>query len=105
RLPELLAAGSGIYGNVCRVGAEEWAALLKAWSAARAGGSGRARGLDELLAEVRLDIGDLAAFGQEVGAAQLDVRRGDTAWMIDIDSAQVAGSVREIGRASCRERV
>ncbi|MGB7214000.1 MAG: YhdP family protein [Gammaproteobacteria bacterium] len=93
-LPEPPAAGLGIYGNVRRLDVDEWAALLKARSAARAGGGRRARGIDELLAEVRLDIGDLAAFGQEVGAAQLDVRRGDTAWLIDIDSAQVAGSVR-----------
>src|SRR5690606_3264918 len=110
-LPEPPAAGLGIYGNVRRLDVDEWAALLESRAAARAPDDRRARGIDELVAEVRLDIGDLAAFGQEVGAAHLGVQRGDTAWQIDIDSGQIAGSVRvprdlrgrpaivEIGRA------
>ena len=94
-LPEApSAAGIGIYGSVRRLDIDEWTALLRSRGRGTGGVGRTGLGLGELLAEARLEVGDLAVFGHEVGAARLGVRRDDTEWRIEIDSTPVAGSVR-----------
>lgn len=85
--------GLGVYGSVPKLDFDAWAALVRPKAGNRPRTVLARSGLGELFAEAELDIGDFTAFGQQVGAARLAVRRGDTAWQIDIASAPVDGTI------------
>src|SRR5690606_38091075 len=88
------AGGLGGYGSVPELDFDAWAALVRRPAGARRASRGlAASGLGELFVEAELDIGDFSAFGQQIGAAELRVRRGDGSWRIGIDSAPVAGTI------------
>ncbi|HEX6993881.1 MAG TPA: YhdP family protein [Gammaproteobacteria bacterium] len=87
--------GLGVYGTVPELDFDAWAALVRPATGRTASGAGLAEsGLGEIFAEAELDIGDFTAFGQQIGAARLEVRRTDAEWLIDIASAPVDGSIR-----------
>lgn len=87
--------GLGVYGKVPKLDFDAWAALVRpAAGRATSRASLAESGLGEIFAEAELEIGQFTAFGQEVGAARLDVRRTDAEWLIDIASGPVDGSIR-----------
>ena len=86
--------GLGVYGTVPKLDFDAWAALVRPAGSATSRASLAESGLGEIFAEAELEIGDFTAFGQQIGAARLDVKRTDAEWLIDISSKPVAGSIR-----------
>lgn len=104
--PERAEPGLGVYGSLPRLDVDAWLALIRPTG-------GRARERDEFAAgllggaftEAQLEVSDFAAFGQHVGAAQLDVRRDDQEWRIQIEAHPVAGTVRVPRNVDGRPRI
>jgi uncharacterized protein (TIGR02099 family) len=83
--PQLPAApGLVVRGNVPAFDLDEWLALADAPSRDRT---------RTLLAAAELEIGDFAAFGQQLGATRLDAHRENDFWNVAIVSEPVAGYI------------
>ncbi|HEX6996511.1 MAG TPA: YhdP family protein [Gammaproteobacteria bacterium] len=87
-----LDRGLTIDGTLPSLDLDEWLALLETAQPARAAG---VRGqLDaRVFAGADLEIGDFTAFGQQLGASRLSVRRRTNDWQIEVDSEPVAGTI------------
>ncbi len=81
-------------GALGAVQLDEWLALVRALGDPATAG-------DQLLG-AHLSFVDLAAFGQQLGETTVQVVRQGDAWMLDIDSAPVAGQVTLRQRAGAR---
>ena len=93
-LPELRASsGLTVYGAVPALHFDDWAAMVRAGRESEQGAALADSGLGELFNEAELDVADFSVFGQQLGASRLSVRRGVNEWLIDVDSAPVAGTI------------
>lgn len=77
--------GLDIDGNVGELVLDEWLALLREQNLI---------GRDEpILNRLDLNIADLALFGQRLGEATFAVRQGRDEWLVELDSADIAGHI------------
>lgn len=77
--------GITVDGSLAKLPLDEWLAL-----APSAGGNGA---WGAMFAGATLDIAEFSAFGQELGASRVGVRRRTDDWQIDVDSGAIAGTV------------
>ncbi len=77
--------GLDIEGNVSELQLDGWLGLLRGQELL---------GRDEpILSRLDLDIADMTAFGQRLGATTFAVRQGRDEWLIELDSESVAGHI------------
>jgi uncharacterized protein (TIGR02099 family) len=92
-LPELRSErGVTVDGTVAELNVDEWLALPRSGAVAAGGptGSGQWTGA---FAGAELDVAELTAFGQKLGATKVSARRRTDDWQIELDSNPVAGTL------------
>jgi uncharacterized protein (TIGR02099 family) len=77
--------GLDIEGALDELSLDEWLSLFRREDSELTIGT--------ILSRVDLDVESLSVLGQRLGAAQLAVRQGRDEWLIEVDSAPVAGHV------------
>lgn len=92
-LPELgTEPGLTVDGALPTLHFDEWLALVRG-ADAEAGPALASSAIGELFSAAELQIADFSVFGQELGASRLSVRRAPAEWLIEVDSAPVAGRI------------
>ena len=83
KLPE--ASGLTISGSLPSLNVDDWLALAK---------ESGAEPKQSLLLGANLNLAQFSAFGQDLGSSQLVLRRGQTDWLIHVDSRAIAGDIK-----------
>ena len=77
--------GLDIEGNVRQLQLDGWLELLR--------GQDLLNRNEPILSRLDLDVADMSAFGQRLGATTFAVRQGRDEWLIEIDSDSIAGHI------------
>jgi len=77
--------GLDIEGALAELPLDEWLRLFR--------DDGSPSGLGTTLSRADLDVAALSVFGQELGETQLAVRQARDEWLVELDSASIAGHI------------